>query len=127
MELYKRSDLPAEIRARDLLSKMTLEEKVAQLGSVWGYELFDQEGRFSEKKADELLKHGMGQITRPGGATNLEPAEVAKFVKQIQKYLVEKTRLGVPAIVHEECLAGSMGLGATNVPQPKAMASTWDP
>ncbi|MDK2924109.1 MAG: hypothetical protein PWQ90_1550 [Pseudothermotoga sp.] len=127
MELYKRSDLPAEIRARDLLSKMTLEEKMMQLGSVWGYELLDQEGRFSEEKANELLRHGIGQITRPGGATNLEPAEVVKFVNQIQRYLVERTRLGVPAMVHEECLAGYMGLGATNFPQPIAMASTWDP
>ncbi|WP_448531956.1 glycoside hydrolase family 3 N-terminal domain-containing protein [Pseudothermotoga sp.] len=127
MELYKRSDLPAEIRARDLLSKMTLEEKMMQLGSVWGYELLDQEGRFSEERANELLRHGIGQITRPGGATNLEPAEVVKFVNQIQRYLVERTRLGVPAMIHEECLAGYMGLGATNFPQPIAMASTWDP
>jgi len=127
VELYKRSDLPAEIRARDLLSKMTLEEKMMQLGSVWGYELLDQEGRFSEEKANELLRHGIGQITRPGGATNLEPAEVVKFVNQIQRYLVERTRLGVPAMIHEECLAGYMGLGATNFPQPIAMASTWDP
>jgi beta-glucosidase len=126
-ELYKRSDLPAEIRARDLLSKMTLEEKMMQLGSVWGYELLDQEGRFSEERANELLRHGIGQITRPGGATNLEPAEVVKFVNQIQRYLVERTRLGVPAMIHEECLAGYMGLGATNFPQPIAMASTWDP
>lgn len=127
MELYKRSDLPAEIRARDLLSKMTLEEKMMQLGSIWGYELLDQEGRFSEERANELLRHGIGQITRPGGATNLEPAEVVKFVNQIQRYLVERTRLGVPAMIHEECLAGYMGLGATNFPQPIAMASTWDP
>ena len=127
VELYKRSDLPAEIRARDLLTKMTLEEKMMQLGSVWGYELLDQEGRFSEERANELLRHGIGQITRPGGATNLEPAEVVKFVNQIQRYLVERTRLGVPAMIHEECLAGYMGLGATNFPQPIAMASTWDP
>jgi len=127
MELYKRSDVPVEIRAKDLLSRMTLEEKVAQLGSVWGYELLDGEGEFSKKKADELLKLGMGQITRPGGATNLEPAKVIKFVNQIQRYLVEETRLGIPAIVHEECLAGYMGLGATNFPQPIAAASTWDP
>lgn len=127
MELYRRSDVAPEIRAKDLLSRMTLEEKIAQLGSVWGYEILDEEGRFSREKAEELLKYGIGQITRPGGATNLEPAEVAKFVNQIQKYLVEETRLGIPAIVHEECLAGYMGLGATNFPQPIAMASTWDP
>lgn len=127
MELYRRADVPAEMRAKDLLSRMTLDEKIAQLGSVWGYELLDEKGNFSEQRADQLLKHGIGQITRPGGATNLEPAEVVKFVNQIQKYLVENTRLGIPAMIHEECLAGYMGLGATNFPQPIAMASTWDP
>ncbi|MCX7813326.1 MAG: glycoside hydrolase family 3 C-terminal domain-containing protein [Pseudothermotoga sp.] len=127
MELYRKKDAPIELRAKDLLSRMNLDEKVAQLGSIWGYELLDEEGNFSKEKAKELLKHGVGQITRPGGATNFEPAEVVKFVNQIQKYLLEQTRLGIPAMVHEECLAGYMGLGATNFPQAIAMASTWEP
>lgn len=127
MELYKKKDVPIELRAKDLLSRMNLDEKVAQLGSIWGYELLDEDGNFSEKRAEELLKHGVGQITRPGGATNFEPADVVKFVNRIQKYLLEKTRLGIPAMIHEECLAGYMGLGATNFPQAIAMASTWDP
>lgn len=127
MELYKEKDVPIELRAKDLLSRMNLDEKVAQLGSIWGYELLDENGNFSEKKAEELLKYGIGQITRPGGATNFEPADVVKFVNRIQKYLLGKTRLGIPTMIHEECLAGYMGLGATNFPQAIAMASTWDP
>lgn len=126
MELYKKKDVPIELRAKDLLSRMNLDEKVAQLGSIWGYELLDEDGNFSEKRAKELLEHGIGQITRPGGATNFEPADVVKFVNRIQRYLLEETRLGIPAMIHEECLAGYMGLGATNFPQAIAMASTWD-
>ncbi|AEH50242.1 glycoside hydrolase family 3 N-terminal domain-containing protein [Pseudothermotoga thermarum] len=127
MDLYKNPNVPAKVRAKDLLSKMTLEEKIAQLGSVWSYELLTEDGKFSVEKAKEILKHGIGQITRPGGATNFEPPEVAKLVNEIQKFLVENTRLGIPAIMHEECLAGYMGLGATIFPQPIGMASTWDP
>ncbi len=117
---------PSE-RAEELLKKMTLEEKVAQLGAIWGYELLTENGEFSVEKAEELLKYGIGQITRPGGVTNFTPEEAAEFVNNIQRYLVENTRLGIPAIMHEECLAGYMGLGATVFPQPIAMASTWEP
>jgi len=127
MPLYKDPSQPVEVRVRDLLSRMTLEEKIAQLGSVWGYELIDENGRFSKEKAKELLKYGIGQITRPGGSTNLLPKDAARFINEIQRYLVEETRLGIPAIMHEECLTGYMGLGATNFPQAIALASTWEP
>lgn len=124
---YKNPDIPILSRVEDLLSRMNLDEKIAQLGSIWSYELLDDQGNFSNEMAEALLKNGIGQITRPGGATNLSAKEVAKLVNQIQRYLIEQTRLGIPAIMHEECLSGYMGLGATNFPQPIAMASTWDP
>ncbi len=124
---YRNASLSADERARDLLSRMNLEEKIAQLGAVWSYELLEEDGTFSEDKAKELLKNGIGQVTRPGGATNFEPKDVAKFVNKIQRFLMEETRLGIPAMMHEESLAGYMGLAATNFPQPIAMASTWDP
>jgi len=127
VDLYRDSSLSPKVRARDLLSKMTLDEKIAQLGSLWSYELLTEDGKLSIDKANSLMKHGIGQITRSGGATNYEPSEVAKLVNEIQKFLVEKTRLGIPAIMHEECLAGYMGLGAAIFPQPIGMASTWDP
>lgn len=111
----------------DILSQMTLKEKIMQLGSVWSYELLDENGNFSEEKAEKLLKYGIGQITRPGGATNFLPEQAAKFINTIQKFLVENTRLKIPAFIHEECLTGYMGLGGTNFPVPLAMASTWDP
>lgn len=117
---------PPEVRARDLLGRMTPEEKLAQLGSVWSYELLEH-GTFSQEKARQLLKNGIGQITRPGGATGLDPERVADFVNSAQRFLMEETRLGIPAIVHEECLAGLLTRGATFFPQPIAVASTWSP
>lgn len=125
-ELYRDPDAPPEVRAKDLLSRMTLEEKLAQLGSVWSSELLEG-GRFSERKARELLEHGIGQLTRPAGATGLLPEQTAELVNAIQKFLREETRLGIPALVHEECLAGVLSRNATLFPQPIALASTWMP
>lgn len=127
MEIYKDPSAPVILRVEDLLSRMTLEEKVFQLGSIWSYELLNEDGSFDEQKAYELLKYGIGQITRPGGATNFEPERAAEFSNKIQRFLIENTRLGIPAIMHEECLTGYMGLGGTSFPVPIAMASTWEP
>ncbi|MFN4223896.1 MAG: glycoside hydrolase family 3 protein, partial [Fervidobacterium nodosum] len=126
-ELYKDPSQPIELRVEDLISKMTLEEKVAQLGSIWAYQLLDENGNFDLEKAKSYLNSGIGQITRPGGATNFEGKKVAEFVNNIQEYLVKNTRLGIPAMMHEECLTGYMGLDGTNYPVPIAMASTWEP
>lgn len=90
-----------------LLRQMSLEEKVAQLGSVSVRDLLDGD-KFSEAKAQVLLRHGIGQITRPAGWSGLPPKEVAQLVNAIQRFLAEKTRLAIPAIVHEECLSGLM-------------------
>ncbi|GAB6100125.1 glycoside hydrolase family 3 N-terminal domain-containing protein [Halanaerocella petrolearia] len=109
-----------------LLSKMTLEEKVAQLGSV-GPEKILENGEFSKEKADQVLTNGIGQITRVAGASGLEPKKAAKVVKEIQDYLQENTRLGIPAIIHEECLSGYMGKGGTTYPQSIGLASSWSP
>lgn len=109
-----------------LLRQMSLEEKVAQLGSVSVRDLLDGD-KFSEAKAQERLRHGIGQITRPAGWSGLPPKEVAQLVNAIQRFLVEKTRLAIPAIVHEECLSGLMARGATTFPQAIGLASTWQP
>jgi beta-glucosidase len=110
----------------DLLSRMTLEEKLAQLGSVWSFELVAG-ARLDQAKAAARLEHGIGQVTRPGGGTNLQPREVAAFVNEIQHFLVEETRLGIPAILHEESLHGVMAHGATCYPQAIGQAASWDP
>jgi len=117
---------PVEERVSDLLSRMTLEEKLAQLGGIWVFELLDGM-TFSEEKAEPLLGNGIGQITRLGGATSLEPAASAQLANRIQTFLVEHTRLGIPAMVHEECCSGYLARGATCFPQIIGLASTWEP
>ena len=123
---YLGSTLPVEARVEDLLSRMTLDEKLAQLGGTWVFELLEQ-AAFSEEKAQALIGNGIGQITRLAGGTALGPAASAALANQIQTFLVEKTRLGIPAIVHEECCSGYMARGATCFPQIIGVASTWEP
>lgn len=123
---FNDSGVPVRVRVEDLLSRMSLEEKVAQLGSV-GPEKILEKGKFSPEKADKVLKNGIGQITRVAGAGALEPEDAAEAANAIQKYLKEETRLGIPAILHEECLSGFMGKRGTTYPQSIGTASTWDP
>jgi beta-glucosidase len=113
-------------RVQDLMARMTLDEKIAQLGSCWVYQLQDEQG-LSEDKALSLMKQGIGQITRVGGGSTLAPVDIAKMANAIQVYLVNHTRLGIPAIVHEECCSGYMALSATCFPQIIGLASTWQP
>jgi beta-glucosidase len=117
---------PIPDRVKDLLRRMTLQEKAAQLGSAWVFEL--QEGQaFSEAKASSVLGNGLGQITRIGGGSTLDPRASAEMANAIQSFLVNRTRLGIPAMVHEECCSGYMALGATCFPQIIGLASTWTP
>ena len=103
-------------RVSDLLGQMTLDEKLAQLGSCWIYDL-QTKGEFDPHKVQGKLKLGIGQITRLGGASTYDPLSAAKTANSIQHFLVEETRLGIPAIVHEECCSGAMILGGTMFPQ----------
>ncbi len=123
---YRDASRPLEERVEDLLGRMSLDEKLAQLGCVWSTYLVDGDA-FSESKAARLLADGIGHITRVGGATGLRPREVAAFINTVQRFLVERTRLGVPAIVHEESLAGLTARDATQFPQAIGLASTWNP
>jgi beta-glucosidase len=124
--VYKDSSQSIDKRVEDLLSRMTLDEKCAQLGSYWVFELL-KDFKFSKVRAEKLLKHGIGQITRLGGATTLHPNEAAELANTIQNYLIENTRLGIPAIVHEECCSGLMTRGATLFPQAIGIAASWNP
>ncbi len=123
---YQDSTRSIEERSADLLGRMTLTEKVAQLGSYWVYELLDNI-TFAPEKAAPKLQRGVGHITRIGGASNVNPQESAEVANAIQKWLIEHTRLGIPAIVHEECCSGYMAKGATVFPQAIGVASTWQP
>jgi beta-xylosidase len=123
---YFDASLSVEKRVEDLLSRMTLDEKLAQLGCVWSTQLL-HEGRFQRSAAREKLAHGIGHVTRIGGATLLSPRESAAFANEIQHFLMEETRLGVPAIIHEESCAGYLGRDATCFPQAIGLAATFDP
>jgi beta-glucosidase len=114
-------------RVTDLLNRMTLDEKIAQLIGVWVTELLDFHRHYDDAAADALLVNGIGQITRAAGASLLPLPEVARLTNRIQKFLLENTRLGIPAIVHEESCAGFMAYGATTFPQAIGLGATWEP
>ena len=118
--------MSVEQRVRDLLARMTLDEELAQLGGVWGLSI-SEDGRLSESKAKEFLRHGTGHITRLAGATQLRPRESAELANEVQRFLIESTRLGIPAIVHEESCAGYSARDATCFSQAIGLASTWEP
>jgi len=126
METYRDTSQPVEARAKDLIMRMTLDEKIAQLGAIWSYEVLE-DGKFSPQKAQALIKDGIGHISRPGATTALPPDRIANFTNEAQHFLVTNTKLGIPSIMHEECLSGLMAKGATVFPQMIGMASTWEP
>jgi len=123
---YMDQTLTIDDRVEDLLGRMTLDEKLAQLGCVWSTQLVEDD-QFSEAKARELLANGTGHITRIGASTGLRPAESAAFMNRIQRWLLENTRLAIPAIVHEESTAGFTARDATQFPQAIGLAATWEP
>ena len=128
---YKNSELSAEERAKDLLSRMTLPEKVAQMHCVWNDKatlLLDSSGHFDIEKARKNFKNGLGQVGRPSDTKGgLEAYETALLTNAIQKYFIEETRLGIPVFYHEECLHGHAAKGATSFPQPIGLAATFNP
>ncbi|MCW8849914.1 MAG: glycoside hydrolase family 3 C-terminal domain-containing protein [Melioribacteraceae bacterium] len=128
---YKNQNLSLEKRVEDLLSKMTLKEKVAQMMGVWGKQdkiYLDNQGSLDFEKIRKHFKDGIGQIGRISDANGgLSPVEMAEMTNTLQKYFVEETRLGIPVIIHEECLHGLAAKDATSYPQPIGLASTFNP
>jgi beta-glucosidase len=113
-------------RVSELLGQMTLDEKLAQLSAYWMYEL-QTKGQLDFQQVEAKLQQGIGQITRLAGASTLDPLSAAQTANSLQRFLVEKTRLGIPAIIHEECCSGAMILGGTIYPQMIGIASTFQP
>ncbi len=123
---YLNAALPVEDRVADLMDRMDIDEKLAQLGAVGLPDLITGEG-LDEAAALVVIPHGIGQVTRIGATTSLVPAESAQLFNQLQRLVLERTRLGIPIIVHEESLGGYCARGATAFPQALALASSWDP
>lgn len=135
---YKNPSLSVDERVEDLLSRMTLEEKIAQITTMWTAKVsvFDDTGNFDPTKAAELYPDGIGHFARPndlrGPGSPLEAPfrnerQTIELVNAIQKYEIENTRLGIPVLFHEEGLHGYAARGATSFPQAIALASSWDP
>jgi beta-glucosidase len=130
---YRNPDLPVAKRLKDLLSRMTLEEKAAQMMCVWQKKaetLVDAEGHFDLRKAKRAFRagHGIGQVGRPSDAGKGQDARgMAELTNAIQRFFIENTRLGIPVIFHEECLHGHAAIGGTSFPQPIALGATFDP
>ena len=129
---YQDASVPVATRVADLLSRMTLEEKAAQMMCVWNEKaktLVDAAGNFDPEKAAASFRdgHGLGQVGRPsdaGGGKNARA--MAELTNAIQRFFVEHSRLGIPVIFHEECLHGHAAIDATSFPQPIGLAATWD-
>lgn len=135
---YWNAALPTEQRVEDLLARMTLEEKVAQIITVWDSKKAIQGAGdvFDPVKAAAVYPNGIGQIGRPSDRSGpSSPREVRRrsieesiaYVIAAQKWAMEKTRLGIPILFHEESLHGLAARDATAFPQSIGLASTWDP
>jgi beta-xylosidase len=124
----------AATRLEALIAEMTLAEKVAQLGSVWlGFdvqtgEVAPMQNVFSRNISwPDSVKDGIGHLTRVFGTRPVTAAEGVRRVRELQQTVVSAGRLGIPAIVHEECLTGFTTYQATVYPTALAWAATFDP
>ncbi len=125
---YKDPALPVDERVDDLIARMTLEEKAGQLSSFWSRDTtsFDKNGNFTGGRDSAILYHGVGTFFSIGF---FDPSSVGRSISRInsfQKYMIEKTRLGIPVLMFTEGLHGAMITGATSFPQAIALGSTWD-
>jgi beta-glucosidase len=136
MPLYKNAAAPIAARVEDLLKRMTLEEKVAQITTIWQNKdaILQPDGSFDPVKAGASLPYGIGQIARPGDIEGTKLTGRARdtraataLINAIQHWAIEKTRLGIPVFFHEEGLHGAVVVDGTSFPQAIALASTWDP
>jgi beta-glucosidase len=133
--LYRDATQPIERRVADLLARMSLEEKIAQTLGIWKWKekITGDDGAFSASSAAKEIPHGIGELARPSELRDsprkirLGPRENAELVNAVQKWLVEGTRLGIPALTHEEALHGLTAPRGTHFPVPLALASAWDP
>jgi beta-glucosidase len=135
--LYKDPSQPVAARVTDLLARMTLEEKIAQMHAFW-LEL-SEDGNHRPRPGEgfipmsdpevmrQQLKRGLGQITRPFGTHGVGAAEGMRALNALQRFLRNETRLGIPAMSHEECLVGTMTRDGTAFPSALAFSATWNP
>ena len=125
---------PVADRVEAIIAELTLDEKIAQLYGVWvgasaegGDVAPNQHEMIGDVDLDELLPKGLGQLTRPFGTAPVDPGVGALSLARTQRRIMAEGRLGIPAVAHEECLAGFAAWGATAYPVPLSWAATFDP
>src|SRR3954454_9918930 len=124
-DLQTAADTSTEERVRALVEEMTLEEKLAQLVGFWekgdGEAVAPLQGAFEvDRGLGDAARHGLGHLTRVYGTRPVAPVERARWLWETQRRLVRETRLGIPALVHEECLTGLSAWRGGAVPPPPA-------
>ncbi len=112
-----------DARVADLLGRMTLEEKVAQLCCLEAKAFSDASGKPDAALAEKLLAGGIGEI----GPVRQPIGQEIGFKNAVQRYARERTRLGIPVIFHDEGCHGVLAPGATSFPVPMGLACSWDP
>ena len=125
---------PAE-RVRWLIDQMTPEEKVSQLSGVWvgadrsGEGVAPHQHEFANlpQPWEQLIRDGVGQLTRPFGTAPVDPVLGARAVANSQRQIIAANRFGIPALVHEECLTGLATWQATVFPAPLSWGASFDP
>jgi beta-xylosidase len=135
LEPWRDPTCPVHERVADLLARMTLAEKIAQLGSVWmgasgdGDTVAPMQDLFSDElpPLDELIEHGLGQLTRVFGSRPVPAAAGMGALAALQARIVAASRFGIPAVAHEECLTGFAAWKATIFPTPLAWGASFDP
>jgi beta-glucosidase len=132
---WRDATAPVAVRVADLIARMTLREKVAQMYGAW-LDVDDAAGEVAPHQHDqspdpidwpELIRHGLGQVTRTYGSAPISPADGARRVAALQREIVKAGRFGIPAIMHEECLTGLAAWQATIYPAPLSWGASFDP
>ncbi|POY38352.1 beta-glucosidase [Solitalea longa] len=137
--LYKNANTPITSRVNDLLSRMTIEEKVGQLSALLGWDMYLKKG--NQVEVSDLFKKSVAEQqigmlwatlradpwTKKTLKTGLNPELAANATNELQRYIIKNTRLGIPLLLAEECPHGHMAIGTTVFPTAIGQASTWDP
>ncbi|MGI5507349.1 glycoside hydrolase family 3 N-terminal domain-containing protein [Lentzea sp. CA-135723] len=133
-EVWRNPHAPVADRVRDLVARMTPQEKIAQLQGIWagidaGGEMAPHQHEFAvaPQDFDVLTQHGLGQLTRVFGTRPIAPEVGARTLARTQRQIIESSRFGIPAIAHEECLTGLAAWQATVYPSPLCWGATFEP
>ncbi|MEO3755790.1 glycoside hydrolase family 3 N-terminal domain-containing protein [Streptomyces sp. B6B3] len=139
--LWRDTSCEPAARVADLIARMTLHEKIAQLGGLWVSACVDGSGVTPHQPNDfvpddlvwvtaewsDAIRHGLGQLTRAFGSKPVHPVAGVRALANAQREIVASNRFGIPGVAHEECLAGLHTWGATVYPVPLAWGASFDP